>query len=135
MFFAALLSLCLISTAGSGPTADIVCVLVIVTEAVLVNGIIPGPTIKAIKGDVFNLNVIDNLTDNTTLLHLHGFFQENNSWADGYVLVSLFECNAVLLVQPLAGTTAISVRYFLESRIPETYILTATQYCDGPRGP
>ncbi|KAJ7779414.1 laccase [Mycena maculata] len=37
--------------------------------------------------DEFNLNVIDNLTDETMLLsssiHWHGFFQPNNSWADG----------------------------------------------------
>jgi iron transport multicopper oxidase len=29
--------------------------------------VVPGPTIQANKGDTFNINVIDGLTDNTML--------------------------------------------------------------------
>lgn len=58
-------------------------------SAVLANGLVPGPTIRGNKGDTFNLNVIDSLTDNTMLrstsIHWHGFFQKNTSWADGGV--------------------------------------------------
>ncbi|KAJ7457521.1 Cupredoxin [Mycena galericulata] len=96
MISTALVSLCLLSyvaAATIGPTADLHIVNADVTpdgftrSAVLANGLLPGPTITGKKGDIFRLNVIDSLTDDTMLrstsIHWHGFFQPNNSWADG----------------------------------------------------
>ncbi|KAJ6506951.1 laccase [Mycena sanguinolenta] len=76
---------CLISTslASIGPMGDLM----------LTNGdVAPDGFTRA--GDEFNLNVIDQLTNETMLLstsiHWHGFFQPNNSWADGVSFV--IEC-------------------------------------------
>ncbi|KAJ7051214.1 laccase [Mycena amicta] len=131
---------CLISTtlAAIGPTADLtlsngdVAPDGFTRQAVLVNGGAPGPLITANKGDEFNLNVIDSLTNETMLLsssiHWHGFFQTNNSWADGVAFVS--QCpiavnNSFLYTFPTgsqAGT------FWYHSHL-------STQYCDGLRGP
>ncbi|KAJ7071964.1 laccase [Mycena amicta] len=101
-------------------------------QAVLVNGGAPGPLITANKGEDFSINVVDNLTNETMLLsstiHWHGFFQTNNSWADGVAFVS--QCpiavnNSFLYTFPTgnqAGT------FWYHSHL-------ATQYCDGLRGP
>ncbi|KAH9477711.1 Laccase-2 [Psilocybe cubensis] len=52
----------------------------------------PGPLIRAHKGDIFRMNVIDQLVDTSMLLstsiHWHGFFQNKTSWADGPVGVT-----------------------------------------------
>ncbi|KAJ6459961.1 laccase [Mycena sanguinolenta] len=131
---------CLISTvlASIGPTADLTLTNGDVApdgftcQAVLVNGQAPGPLIVANKGDDFNLNVIDQLTNETMLLstsiHWHGFFQPNNSWADGVAFVT--QCpiavdNSFLYTFPTndqAGT------FWYHSHL-------STQYCDGLRGP
>ncbi|KAJ7664849.1 laccase 3 precursor [Mycena rosella] len=140
MVFAALLSLCLAASAGAvmiGPTADIQIINADVSpdgftrSAVLANGLVPGPTIKANKGDVFNLNVIDSLTDNTMLrstsIHWHGYFQKNNSWSDGPAFVS--QCpiaanNSFLYTFPTAEQAG---TFWYHSHL-------STQYCDGLRG-
>ncbi|KAJ6459068.1 laccase [Mycena sanguinolenta] len=131
---------CLISTslASIGPTGSLTLTNGDVApdgftrQAVLVNGQVPGPLITANKGDEFSLNVIDQLTNETMLLsttiHWHGFFQPNNSWADGVAFVT--QCpiavnNSFLYTFPTndqAGT------YWYHSHL-------ATQYCDGLRGP
>ncbi|KAJ7783953.1 laccase [Mycena maculata] len=154
MVFATLLSLCLISTAAAvsiGPTADITLVNADVTpdgftrSAVTANGLVPGPNIIGNKhkttvyladslnpySDEFNLNVIDNLTDETMLLsssiHWHGFFQPNNSWADGPAFVN--QCpiaqNASFLYT--FPTNAQAGTFWYHSHL-------STQYCDGLRG-
>ncbi|KAJ7826775.1 yellow laccase [Mycena olivaceomarginata] len=140
MVFTALLSLCLVASAGAvliGPTADIHIINANVApdgfsrSAVLANGLVPGPTIKANKGDVFNLNVIDGLTDNTMLrstsIHWHGFFQKNNSWADGPSFVN--QCpiaanHSFLYTFPTAQQAG---TFWYHSHL-------STQYCDGLRG-
>ncbi|KAJ7912289.1 laccase 2 precursor [Mycena leptocephala] len=140
MVFAALLSLCLASCAGAvmiGPIADLHVANAIVApdgfsrSAVLANGLVPGPTIRGNKGDTFRINVIDGLTDNTMLrstsIHWHGFFQKNNSWADGPSFVN--QCpiaanHSFLYTFPTgqqAGT------FWYHSHL-------STQYCDGLRG-
>ncbi|KAJ7795666.1 laccase [Mycena olivaceomarginata] len=131
---------CLISgaLASIGPTADLTLTNGDVApdgftrQAVLVNGQVPGPLIVANKGDEFNLNVVDQLTNETMLLstsiHWHGFFQPNNSWADGVAFVT--QCpiavnNSFLYTFPTneqAGT------FWYHSHL-------STQYCDGLRGP
>ncbi|KAJ6537396.1 laccase [Mycena vulgaris] len=140
MVFTSLFALSLISSAMGvmvGPTADILITNAVVApdgfsrSAVLAGGLVPGPTIIANKGDTFNLNVIDALTDNTMLrstsIHWHGYFQANNSWADGPAFVT--QCpiaanNSFLYSFPTgeqAGT------FWYHSHL-------STQYCDGLRG-
>ncbi|KAJ6562198.1 laccase T2 copper depleted [Mycena capillaripes] len=131
---------CLISTvlASVGPTADLTLTNGDISpdgftrQGVLVNGGAPGPLIVGNKGDEFNLNVIDQLTNETMLLsssiHWHGFFQPNNSWSDGVAFVT--QCpiatgNSFLYTFPTnnqAGT------FWYHSHL-------STQYCDGLRGP
>ncbi|KAG5649822.1 Acyl-coenzyme A oxidase 2 [Sphagnurus paluster] len=91
----------------------------------------PGPLVVGKKGDRFQLNVIDGLTDSTMLqstsIHWHGLFQEGSSWADGPVGVT--QCpiapgNSFLYdftVPDQAGT------FWYHSHL-------STQYCDGLRG-
>ncbi|TEB37778.1 Cu-oxidase-domain-containing protein [Coprinellus micaceus] len=99
--------------------------------AAVANGVHPGPLIKASKGDRFNLNVINKLTDkhtNDTSIHWHGFFQRGTTWADGAEGVS--QC-------PIP--TGSSFRYkFTGGDQTGTYWYHShigTQYCDGLRGP
>ncbi|KAJ7186021.1 laccase [Mycena filopes] len=113
--------------ASVGPTADLTLTNGdispdgFIRQAVLVNGQAPGPLIVANKGDEFNLNVIDKLTNDTMLtsssIHWHGFFQPNNSWADGVASVT-----QVPHRNDQAGT------FWYHSHL-------STQYCDGLRGP
>ncbi|KAJ7936277.1 laccase [Mycena leptocephala] len=134
MLFFPLLALSLISpsSAGIGPIADITLVNAVVSpdgfsrSAVTANGITPGPIITANKGDEFNLNVINALTDHTMLLsssiHWHGFFQKNSSWADGPSFVT--QC-------PIAANNSFYTRFQLRARY---HSHLSTQYCDGLRG-
>ncbi|KAJ7660395.1 Cupredoxin, partial [Mycena polygramma] len=137
-----------------GPTADLtlsngdVSPDSFTRQAVLVNGQTPGPLITGNKGDEFDLNVIDQLSNETMLLstsiHWHGFFQPNNSWADGVAFVT--QCpiavnNSFEYTFPTnaqAGTFWYHSHlclFLVSSSIPGLYILPATQYCDGLRGP
>ncbi|KAJ3891595.1 Cupredoxin, partial [Lentinula edodes] len=54
---------------------------------ILAEGVFPGPLISGKKGDNFQINVINELTNDTMLLstsiHWHGLFQEGTNWADG----------------------------------------------------
>ncbi|KAJ7779416.1 laccase [Mycena maculata] len=140
MVFTTLLSLYLASRATAvsiGPTTELTLVNRIVApdgfnrSAVLANGLVPGPTLIANKGDEFVINVIDSLTDDTMLLsssiHWHGLFQPNNSWADGPAFVTqcpIAQNNSFLYTFPTksqAGT------FWYHSHL-------STQYCDGLRG-
>ncbi|KAJ7291810.1 laccase [Mycena rebaudengoi] len=123
--------------ASIGPTADLTLTNGAVSpdgfarQAVLVNGQVPGPLIVANKGEDFNLNVIDTLTDATMLtstsIHWHGFFQKNSSWADGPAFVT--QCpiapdNSFLYTFATAGQAG---TFWYHSHL-------STQYCDGLRG-
>ncbi|KAL0064446.1 Laccase [Marasmius tenuissimus] len=100
-------------------------------NSVLANGVFPGPVITANKGDKFEINVIDELTEismyKSTSIHWHGLFTTGMTWADGAVSVS--QCpiapgHSFLYEFPTgdqAGT------YWYHSHL-------ATQYCDGLRG-
>ncbi|TBU29213.1 laccase [Dichomitus squalens] len=139
--FAALVALSLSYThpvAGAiGPVADMT-----VTDdnispdgysraAVLVNGVFPSPLITGNKGDNFQLNVIDNLTNDTmltaTTIHWHGFFQKGTNYADGPAFVNqcpISKGNSFLYdftATDQAGT------FWYHSHL-------STQYCDGLRG-
>ncbi|KAF9482103.1 laccase [Pholiota conissans] len=94
-------------------------------------GTFPGPLITAKKGDVFNINVVNELTDTTMLvstsIHWHGLFQKGSAWADGPVGVT--QCPIVpghsFLYQ--FATTSQTGTYWYHSHY-------STQYCDGLRG-
>ncbi|KAG6827038.1 laccase [Tricholoma furcatifolium] len=103
-----------------------------VLAATATNASFPGPLITANKGDNFQINVIDQLTDTTMLtstsIHWHGFFQKNSSWADGPAFVN--QC-------PIAP----GYSFLYDFSIPDQagtfwyHSHLSTQYCDGLRGP
>ncbi|KAJ6621044.1 laccase [Mycena sp. CBHHK59/15] len=140
MSFSPLLFATLISTAlaAIGPTADLTLTNADVApdgftrQAVLVNGQAPGPLITGNKGDEFNLNVIDSLTNETMLLsssiHWHGFFQKNTSWADGAGFVT--QC-------PIAVNNSFLYTFSSTDQAGTFWYHShlSTQYCDGLRGP
>ncbi|KAK7045357.1 hypothetical protein VNI00_007606 [Paramarasmius palmivorus] len=98
---------------------------------VLADGIFPGPVITSTKGTGMEINVIDELTDNSmhksTSIHWHGLFMKEKNWADGPA--SINQCpispghsfKYELPVSDQAGT------FWYHSHL-------STQYCDGLRG-
>ena len=52
-------------------------------EFITVNGTVPGPTLRVKLGQWVNVQVINQLTDDLTLIHWHGFDQRFTPWADG----------------------------------------------------
>ncbi|KAF7304580.1 hypothetical protein HMN09_00861000 [Mycena chlorophos] len=100
MFFSpgfVLLSLSLALTASAvsiGPTAELTISNVnlapdgYLKQGVLANGIFPGPTLVATKGQTYEFNVVNKLTNESflksTTIHWHGLFEQDGfSWADG----------------------------------------------------
>ncbi|KAJ6449050.1 laccase [Mycena sanguinolenta] len=101
-------------------------------SSVLAGGTFPGPLIQANKGDIFSIDVVDSLTDNTmsksTSIHWHGLFQEGTNWEDGVAFVT--QCpitpgNSFLYNFKAPDQTG---TYWYHSHL-------STQYCDGLRGP
>ncbi|KAG6907013.1 hypothetical protein DXG01_010916 [Tephrocybe rancida] len=100
-------------------------------SATLAGGTFPGPVIVGKKGDRFQINVTNHLTDpsmfRATTIHWHGIFQNGTNAADGGAMVS--QCpiiqNASFVydfnVFDQAGTFWYHSHY-------------STQYCDGLRG-
>ncbi|KAL0577425.1 hypothetical protein V5O48_004565 [Marasmius crinis-equi] len=74
-------------------------------DAVLVNGITPGPVVTATKGETLSINVIDELTNSSTYkstsIHWHGLFQKGNIWADGAVSAGTFWYHSHLGKDPI----------------------------------
>nr|AGW43035.1 laccase [Ganoderma weberianum] len=101
-------------------------------SAVVVNGESPGPLITGNKGDRFQINVVNQLTNHTmsktTSVHWHGLFQEGTNWADGPAFVT--QC-------PIASGDS----FLYDFRVPDQagtfwyHSHLSTQYCDGLRGP
>ncbi|PPQ94072.1 hypothetical protein CVT25_009741 [Psilocybe cyanescens] len=91
----------------------------------------PGPIIRATRGDIFRLNVIDQLVDTSMLLstsiHWHGFFQKKTSWADGPVGVT--QC-------PIAPGHSFLYEFSTGDQAGTFWYHShfSTQYCDGLRG-
>ncbi|GLB41431.1 putative multicopper oxidase family protein [Lyophyllum shimeji] len=91
----------------------------------------PGPLIKGNKGDRFQLNVIDSLTDGTMLkstsIHWHGLFQRGSGWADGPVGVN--QC-------PIAPGNSFLYDFTVPDQAGTFWYHShySTQYCDGLRG-
>ncbi|KAL4247482.1 Laccase-5 [Abortiporus biennis] len=100
--------------------------------AVLANGVFPGPVITGNKGDNFQINVIDNLTDadmlKSTTIHWHGFFQSGTNWADGPAFVN--QC-------PIASGDSFLYNFNAADQAGTFWYHShlSTQYCDGLRGP
>ncbi|KAJ8508845.1 hypothetical protein ONZ45_g8915 [Pleurotus djamor] len=101
-------------------------------STVLAGGTFPGAMIHGKKGDHFQLNVVNQLSDASmardTSIHWHGLFQKGTNWADGVSMVN--QCPIVpqesflydFSVPDQAGT------FWYHSHV-------GTQYCDGLRGP
>ncbi|THU99584.1 laccase lcc5 [Dendrothele bispora CBS 962.96] len=122
-----------------GPVADLVLSNALVSPdgfnrtACLAGGTVIGTLVSGNKGDRFEINVINQLDDDTMLkttsIHWHGIFQEGGTnWADGPAFVTqcpIASGNSFLYnftVPDQAGT------YWYHSHL-------STQYCDGLRGP
>nr|BAA28668.1 bilirubin oxidase [Trachydermella tsunodae] len=139
-FLTSLVTLALVSStyAGVGPVVDLTVSNAVISpdgfdrDAIVVNGVFPAPLITGKKGDRFQLNVIDNMTNHTMLkstsIHWHGFFQKGTNWADGGAFVN--QC-------PIAPGHS----FLYDFRVPDQagtfwyHSHLSTQYCDGLRGP
>ncbi|KAG7094722.1 hypothetical protein E1B28_005542 [Marasmius oreades] len=125
-------------TVSIGPKADLPIVNARIAPdgfsraTVLAGGTFPGPAITGKKGETFEINVIDDLTDPTmpraTSIHWHGLFVSGASWADG--ATSVTQC-------PISPGQ--SFKYEIPN--PEQagtfwyHSHLKAQFCDGLRGP
>nr|AFE48785.1 yellow laccase [Stropharia aeruginosa] len=91
----------------------------------------PGPLIVGNTGDVFTINVIDELVDQTMLtstsIHWHGLFQKGSDWADGPVGVT--QC-------PIKPGNSFQYQFSVPGQAGTFWYHShdSTQYCDGLRG-
>ncbi|KAK0200606.1 laccase lcc5 [Desarmillaria ectypa] len=100
--------------------------------AALANSQIDRTLIRGNKGDIFRINVVNQLNNNTILqstsIHWHGLLQKGTGWADGPAFVNqcpIVKGNSFLYTfdsTDQAGT------FWYHSHL-------STQYCDGLRGP
>ncbi|GLB41428.1 putative multicopper oxidase family protein [Lyophyllum shimeji] len=123
--------------AGIGPNTDLLIANRYIApdgfnrSAVLADAVFPAPVITGSKGDQFNLNVIDALTDSTmrraTSIHWHGLFQSGSTWADGPVGVN--QC-------PISPGHAFLYQFSVPDQAGTFWYHShlSTQYCDGLRG-
>ncbi|KAI0782841.1 laccase 1 [Abortiporus biennis] len=101
-------------------------------NAVLAEGVNPGPLIKGNKGDNFQINVINGLTDESMLkstsIHWHGLFQAGTNWADGPAFVT--QC-------PITTNDSFLYNFQVPDQAGTFWYHShlAVQYCDGLRGP
>ncbi|KAK1222164.1 hypothetical protein PQX77_014984, partial [Marasmius sp. AFHP31] len=91
----------------------------------------PGPMIKANKGDTFEINVIDELTDpsmdRSTSIHWHGIHQHHTIWADGPTWVT--QC-------PIVPKESFQYKFSVPDQAGTFWYHShhRAQYCDGLRG-
>ncbi|KAF8553019.1 laccase [Imleria badia] len=101
-------------------------------SATLVNGVFPGPLIRANTSDAFAVQVFNELTDNTmpleTSVHWHGIFQRKSNWAEGTAYISQCPIRQQQAFEHRFTVTGQSGTYWYHSHY-------STQYCDGLRGP
>ncbi|KAK0200634.1 laccase lcc5 [Desarmillaria ectypa] len=100
--------------------------------AALANSQIDGTLIRGNKGDIFQINVINQLANDTILqstsIHWHGLFQKGTGWADGPAFVNqcpIVKDDSFLYTFDSAGQAG---TFWYHSHL-------STQYCDGLRGP
>ncbi|KAI0822637.1 phenoloxidase [Trametes gibbosa] len=131
-------SLALNTLAAIGPVTDLIISNANVSPdgfqraAVVANGGTPGPLITGQKGDRFQINVVNQLSNHTMLkstsIHWHGIFQKGTNWADGPAFVN--QC-------PIASGHS----FLYDFQVPDQagtlwyHAHLSTQYCDGLRGP
>ncbi|KAJ4491939.1 laccase lcc5 [Lentinula edodes] len=100
--------------------------------AVLAGGGVVGELITGNKGDNFQINVVNELTDDTmlrsTTVHWHGIFQEGTNWADGPAFIN--QC-------PIAANNSFLYDFTVSDQAGTFWYHShlSTQYCDGLRGP
>ncbi|KAI0692982.1 phenoloxidase [Cerioporus squamosus] len=138
LHFLLLSSLILNSFAAIGPVTDLTISNGNISPdgyeraAVLAGGSFPGPLITGQKGDHFQINVVDQLTNHTMLkstsIHWHGFFQKGTNWADGPAFVN--QC-------PIAAGHSFLYDFSAPDQAGTFWYHShlSTQYCDGLRGP
>ncbi|KAH9857793.1 phenoloxidase [Lenzites betulinus] len=131
-------SLALSTLAAIGPVTDLTISNANVSpdgfqrSAVVANGETPGPLITGNKGDNFQINVVNNLSNHTMLkstsIHWHGFFQKGTNWADGPAFVN--QC-------PIATGHSFLYNFQSPNQAGTFWYHShlSTQYCDGLRGP
>ncbi|KZT00572.1 multicopper oxidase [Laetiporus sulphureus 93-53] len=140
LYIASLISLgsFLTVSASIGPVTDLTIVNADITpdgfmrQAVLANGVYPGPAIVGNKGDNFQINVQDSLTNETmnmtTTIHWHGIFQHTTNWADGPAFVT--QC-------PISPSNSFLYNFTVPNQAGTFWYHSheSLQYCDGLRGP
>nr|BAQ25793.1 laccase [Hericium coralloides] len=101
-------------------------------DTVVAEGIFPGPTISGNKGDNFQINVINELTDTSmltsTTIHWHGLFQHGTNQMDGVAFVT--QC-------PIPPNDSFLYNFSVPDQAGTFWYHShlSTQYCDGLRGP
>ncbi|ETW84715.1 laccase [Heterobasidion irregulare TC 32-1] len=99
--------------------------------AVLAGGMFPGPVIRATKGETFELNVFNDLTDprmdTATSIHWHGIDQRTTPWADGPAFVTQCPITPEHSFQYRFNAREQTGTYWYHSHVRD-------QYCDGLRG-
>ncbi|THH00638.1 hypothetical protein EW026_g1910 [Hermanssonia centrifuga] len=120
-----------------GPIADLAIVNAEVNpdgfsrQAVLAGGTFPGPVITGTKGANFQINVMDQLTNETmlktTTVHWHGIAQHGTNWADGTGFVT--QC-------PIASGDSFLYDFNVPNQAGTFWYHShlSLQYCDGLRG-
>ncbi|KAL6309377.1 Cupredoxin [Sparassis latifolia] len=126
-----------IAFAAIGPTTDLTIINADIAPdgylrpAVLAGGTFPGPVIAGNKGDNFQINVNNLLTNETMLkttsIYWHGIYQTGTNWADGVAFVS--QC-------PIASGDSFLYDFTIPDQAGTFWYHShlATQYCDGLRG-
>ncbi|KAG6810472.1 hypothetical protein H0H92_011707 [Tricholoma furcatifolium] len=137
-FLFSALSLFHATRASIGPISDLVISNEFISpdgfnrSTVLAGGTFPGVAIIGQKGDHFQLNVIDTLTDDSmvlsTSIHWHGIIQNKSNWEDGVSFVT--QC-------PIAANDSFLYDFTVSSQAGTYWYHShlSTQYCDGLRGP
>ncbi|KAK7464084.1 laccase, multicopper oxidase, benzenediol:oxygen oxidorectuctase [Stygiomarasmius scandens] len=120
-----------------GPVADLVITAAEVSPdgfsrtATIAGGTVIGPVITGNKGDNFQINVVNQLDDDTMLkttsIHWHGLFQAGTNWADGPAFIN--QC-------PIASGNSFLYNFDVPDQAGTFWYHShlSTQYCDGLRG-
>ncbi|KAI3603908.1 laccase [Moniliophthora roreri] len=154
-FLSSLIGILPLVHASIGPIADLVISNQDVSPdgftrgAIVAGGDTIGPLIVGNKNDNLQINVVNNLDDDTMLqstsIHWHGFFQQSTNWADGTAFVNqcpIAKGNSFLYdfdATDQGGTFWYHSHLCAssDSANPQSQLtsILATQYCDGLRGP
>ena len=70
-----------------------------------INGRLPGPTLIVYKGQILMVDVINNLINEPTVIHWHGFVQINTPWMDGAGIISQYPIQSGASFRYIVNTT------------------------------